>query len=273
MNRFWSIVFLLVPVLGIAAFGFAAMGWWPLAGAWLPENYSESGALIDSLYRIIHGVTAFFFIGFGVTIAWLLWKYSDPSQTQAQYFKDNLKLELLWSIIPAGLLVFLAFYQLQTWNQLRVERPVVADSDPQVPQPPLVRVIGRQFGWEFHYAGRDNKHGTRDDYKIENLLVVPDDETIVLQLESRDVIHSFFVPKLRMKNDVVPGTIGYTWFKPLAQAEMNILCAELCGWGHYKMIARLRIVSRAEFTRWDQQQQNRLDPPSLDPINESRPSP
>ena len=273
MNRFWSIVFLSVPLLGIAAFVFAAMGWQPLAGAWLPENYSESGAAIDSLYRIIHGVTAFFFVGFGVTIAWLLWKFSDQGRTSAQYFKDNLKLELLWSIIPACLLVCLAFYQLQTWNQLRVARPVVTVDGAEIPQPPLVRVFGRQFGWEFHYAGRDGQHGTRDDYKVENLMVVPDDQTVVLQLESRDVIHSFFVPKLRLKNDVVPGTIGYAWFKPLSKAEMNILCAELCGWGHYKMVARLEIVSRSDFDRWDQQQQSRLDPPSLDPINETRPSP
>ena len=273
MNRFWSLIFLLIPVLGLAAFVFAIMGWWPLAGAWLPENFSETGNAIDGLFSIVHGVTAFFFIGFGVTIAWLIWKYSDDGETEALYFKSNLKLELLWSIIPAFILLFLAFYQSQTWDRMRVARPVVGAGESQELQPPLVRVIARQFAWEFHYAGRDNQHGTRDDYRVENLLVVPDDETIVLQLESRDVIHSFFVPKLRLKNDVVPGTIGYTWFKPLARAEMNILCAELCGWGHYKMIARLKIVSRAEFNRWDKQQQSRLDAPSLVPLAKSRPTP
>ena len=273
MNRFWSFIFLLVPVLGVAAGVCAAMSWWPLAGAWLPENFSQTGSAIDNLYYIVHGVVVFFFIGFGVTIAWLLWRYADNGDSQALYFKSSIKLELLWSLIPAALLVFLAFYQLQTWNRMRVQRPLIEDHGESVVQPPFVRVVGRQFGWEFHYAGRDNQHGTRDDYVVENVMVVPDDQTIVLQLESRDVIHSFFVPKLRIKNDVVPGSIGYAWFEPLARAEMNVLCAELCGWGHYKMVGRLKIVSREEFDRWDQQQQSQLDPPTLDPLNESRPLP
>ena len=273
MNRFWSLLFLLVPVLGIAAVICAMMGWPPLAGAWLPENFSQSGRSIDGLFAIVHGITAFFFVGFGFTIAWLLWRFADTGDKPALYFKDNLKLELLWSIVPAGILVFLAMYQLRTWNQLKTQRPVATVGDSQAVQAPLVRVIGRQFGWEFHYPGKDGKHGTRDDYSVENLLVVPDDQMIVLQLESLDVIHSFFVPKLRLKNDVVPGTIGYCWFKPLARAEMNILCAELCGWGHYKMVARLEIKSREDFERWDQQQQLRVEPPSLTPISESRPVP
>lgn len=271
MNRIWSFVFLLVPLIGIAAFVFAACGWWPLAGAWLPDNYSQTGTAIDGLYDTVHAVVAFFFVGLCTTIAWILWRYADDGKSSAWYVKGNVKLEVLWSLIPAGLLVFIAFYQLQTWNQRKVQRPMISEGELSVAQPPLVKVLGRQFGWEFHYAGRDNQHGTHDDYYVENLMVVPDDQTIVVQLDSRDVIHSFFVPKLRLKNDVVPGTTGYTWFKPIGPAEMNILCAELCGWGHYQMVARLRIVSRGEFERWDRQQQERLDPPSLVPLNESRP--
>ena len=271
MNRFWSILFFLVPVAGIASFLFAAFGWWPLNGAWLPENFSESGEAVDSLYGIVHLVTAFFFVGIGMTLGWLLWRFADRENSQAVYFKSNLKLELLWSIVPAGLLIFLALYQWQTWNEQQAQRPLVIENGIAMEQPPLVRVFGRQYGWEFHYAGKDRQHGTRDDYSIENLMVVPDDQTIVLQLESRDVIHSFFVPKLRLKNDVVPGTVGYTWFKPLGQAEMNVLCAELCGWGHYKMVARLRVVSRDEFDAWDLARQKEIEPPSLDPLNRSRP--
>ena len=70
---------------------------------------------------------------------------------------------------------------------------------------------------------------------------------MVLELESHDVIHSFFVPKLRLKQDMVPGTVARVWFSPTKTAELEILCAELCGWGHYNMRASMQIVSPAEF--------------------------
>jgi len=76
---------------------------------------------------------------------------------------------------------------------------------------------------------------------------VPRGEDVVLQLESRDVIHSFFVPELRLKQDVVPGMSQFAWFNANQTGEVDILCTELCGWGHYKMKARLRIVEPEEF--------------------------
>lgn len=72
----------------------------------------------------------------------------------------------------------------------------------------------------------------------------------MLQLESRDVIHSFFVPELRLKQDVVPGMSQFAWFNANQTAEVDILCTELCGWGHYKMKARLRIVDPNEFKKY-----------------------
>ena len=101
-----------------------------------------------------------------------------------------------------------------------------------VDAPPLVLVKARQYGWEFHYAGADQKIRTEDDVYCENLLVVPADQNVVLQLESRDVIHSFFVPELRLKQDIVPGMNHIVWFNAKAADQLEVLCTELCGEGH-----------------------------------------
>ena len=268
VNRVWSILFLLVPVGGIAAFIWAANGWSPFIGAWLPDNYSESGTAIDALYRLIHWICAVFFVAIGISISWFLWHFGNVDRGKASYFCSSVKLEILWSVLPAVILISLAIYQLQAWSAQRLDRPVIESNGDVVFKPPNVLVTGKQFGWEFKYTGRDDKFETPDDVTVENMMVVPDDEVIVMQLQSRDVIHSFFVPKLRLKHDLVPGMSHVAWFKPTSTATMNILCAELCGWGHYKMNAILKIVSRQEYDEWIKAQQKKNDPPELVPFSE-----
>ncbi len=265
MNRVWSLLFLLVPVLGMTAFVWAANGWAPLGGAWLPENLGESAASIDELYYLVHWICAAFFIGTGLTIAMLIWKFADPQRQRADFIQGNVTLEILWSVVPGMILVLIAIYQLQTWSAQKHDRPMVGAVGHAVPRPPIVQVVAKQFGWEFHYTGRDRQFETADDFFVENLLVVPDDEPVVIQLRSRDVIHSFFVPKLRLKQDIVPGMQHIAWFTPTRAATMNILCAELCGWGHYKMNAILKVVPRSEFNEWINEQQEKYDPPEFVP--------
>ena len=118
----------------------------------------------------------------------------------------------------------------------------------------------KRFGWEFHYPGPDGIVQTQDDDYIENELVLPVDTDIVLQLESLDVIHSFFVPQLRLKQDIVPGMKQFAWFRANQPVEMEIACTELCGWGHYKMQGILRIVSQNEYDQWIRERMNRRQP-------------
>ena len=146
--------------------------------------------------------------------------------------------------------MFIAFYQMGSWAENKMDRPATVINGQTTPIPPMILVRAKQFGWEFHYAGPDGKIGTPDDYYIENEMVVPVNEDIVLQLESKDVIHSLFVPRLRLKQDIVPGMKQFAWFKGNQIADMEIACTELCGWGHYKMKGRLRIVSRADYDAW-----------------------
>jgi len=133
---------------------------------------------------------------------------------------------------------------------LQPDRPTQTVGQQTVDVPPLVLVKARQYGWEFHYAGADQKIETEDDVYCENLLVVPADQNVVLQLESRDVIHSFFVPELRLKQDIVPGMNHFVWFNAKAANQLEVLCTELCGEGHYRMRARMRVVAPATFESW-----------------------
>jgi cytochrome c oxidase subunit 2 len=113
-----------------------------------------------------------------------------------------------------------------------------------------VEVVARQFEWRLRYPGRDGMLGTRDDLFLTNDLHLPVDEDILIQLKSMDVLHSFFLPNMRIKQDAVPGMKIPVWFKAKETGQFDIVCAELCGWGHYKMKGRITIESREDFNRW-----------------------
>jgi len=266
VNRFWSILFFLVPLLGTGTFLMAAWGMAPFQGAWLPENYSVAGKTIDHLFYLLCWISAVIFIGTGIVIGWVLWRYDHRRQERALYFSHNFKLEMVWTVIPALILVFIAFYQMNAWAETKMIRPTIMQNGQAVTKPPMVLVMAKRFGWEFHYAGPDGLIETEDDDYIENELVLPIDTDIVLQLETRDVIHSFFVPQLRVKQDIVPGMKQFIWFRATSESEMDIACTELCGWGHYTMKGRLRLVTPTEYQGWLAERRRRQVPPmNLDP--------
>ena len=248
MNRFWAILFALVPILGVWSFVAAIFGWWPLENSWLPENTSEQGKTIDHLYDVIHWVAAVIFVLTGFLITWALW--SGHSRTKSEYVHSHTGLELVWSIIPGFILVFLSIYQFQSWTDNKIDRPTMQRGVDRFPAPPIARVHARQFGWDIVYPGPDGVLDTVDDRMIPNELVVPVGQEIVLQLKSRDVIHSLFVRELRLKQDIVPGMTQYVWFLPNEERTYEIVCTELCGWGHYKMKGVMRIVSKEEYQAW-----------------------
>jgi cytochrome c oxidase subunit 2 len=252
MSRFWSILFFLVPILGVTSFIMAAMGLAPLGSAWMPPSLTDAGDTIDQLANGIHVLSAVILLGTGLTIAWAIWRFDHrrSDNPKALYIHHNTKLEIVWSVIPAFILVFLAFFQMKSWTENKMDRPMVTINGEQIPRPPMVMVKAKRFGWEFYYAGEDGLVETQDDIYVENLLVLPANEDVVLQLESRDVIHSFYVPELRLKQDIVPGMTQFAWFNAKETDEVEVLCTELCGWGHYKMKADFRLVDRATFDQW-----------------------
>jgi cytochrome c oxidase subunit 2 len=252
----------MVPVLGVGIFVWAIADWWPVERHWLPENINDHGHVIDSLFYFILYLTGALFIGTGVVLFWFLWKYDAAQNAEpVKYSHGSHVLEVVWSIVPAVTLLFIAIYQMDAWADAKLARPELSrqpgkdrklhtEDDIVVLKPPLAEITGRQFEWRIRYAGADGKLLTEDDVQLVNDLHIPRGEEIVLRIKSQDVLHSFFLPNLRIKQDVVPGMTQHVWFRANKNGIYDIVCAELCGWGHYKMRGRLTVEERSSFDRW-----------------------
>jgi len=264
VGRFWSLLFLLVPVLGVLVFVFAASpDSRPILDHWLPENINKYGYVIDDLFMFILYLTGVIFIVTGLLLFRFLWKYDASRNSEpVKYTHGSHTLEIIWSILPAVTLLFIAIFQMDAWAEHKMRRPLLENGDRK---PALAQVTGRQFEWRIRYAGPDQQIGTPDDFHTVNDLHVPVDEDVVLQIQSEDVLHSFFLPNLRIKQDLVPGMRQFTWFHANRTGIFDLACAELCGWGHYKMRGRLIVESREDFEAWlagATDEQNRTEPES-----------
>jgi len=113
-----------------------------------------------------------------------------------------------------------------------------------------VNVVARQFFWAFNYPGADATFGTADDFTLANQLVVPENKLVLLALTAGDTIHSFAAPHLRIKYDVIPGRETRVWFKATQTGEYPAMCTELCGLGHFQMIANINVLSQPDYDRW-----------------------
>ena len=247
----------MVPVLGIGIFVWAMADLWPMQGHWLPSNINDHGKVIDSLFMFILVLTGVIFLGTSLVLFWFMWKYDVARNAQPVSFTHGSHtLEVVWSIVPAATLVFIAIYQMDAWADAKMRRPTLPGPDNQLGtpddmlKPPIAEITGRQFEWRIRYAGEDGIVGNEDDVQLVNDLHLPVDEEIVLNIKSQDVLHSFFLPNLRVKQDVVPGMKQYVWFRANQTGVYDVVCAELCGWGHYKMRGRLTVQSREDFDRW-----------------------
>jgi len=254
---FWSLLFLAVPVLGVAVFAVA-----PSIDVWLPKDVSAHGKEIDSLFYFILALTGIVFIVTEMLLFWFIWKYDVAARgdEKATYIHGSHTLEVIWTIIPAVVMLFLAIYQMNAWADVKMRRPVMK---------PTVEVVARQFEWRLRYPGPDGDLGTPDDLFLVNDLHVPVDEDVLVQLKSMDVLHSFFLPNLRIKQDAVPGMKIPVWFKATEVGEYDLVCAELCGWGHYKMKGRITIESREDFDAWLEQKYREQEATQPEPLDET----
>ena len=243
--RFWSILFAVMAVLCTAAFLYAPFHpeWW------MPKNVSTMGYKIDHLFVLILVITGVTFIGTQIAMFYVMLKYrARPDGPKAQYFHGSQQLEVIWTIIPSAILVFIALYQMETWANIKFRSQL-----PKVQ--PLAEVTARQFQWLVKYPGPDGRLGTSDDLHLVNDLRFVKDTPVVIYLKSRDVLHSFFIPQMRIKQDAVPGYTIPVWFDANEASApgkpYELVCAELCGWGHYKMRAQVTVYeTQSEWKAW-----------------------
>lgn len=208
---------------------------------WLPENIATYGEQIDSLFYLIFWITTITFVLVQATLIVFLVKYRYRPGRQATYTHGHNTLEIAWTVAPSLILVFLALLSRASWHEIKQTLPESKYT---------VEVTAKQFNWDITYPGPDGQFGTADDKTLENDLNVPVNEVIRLKLMSKDVIHSFFIPVMRFKQDMLPGREIWQWFEATKTGRWEIPCAELCGFGHSGMLGHLTVHSADDYAKW-----------------------
>ncbi len=180
-------------------------------GWWLPEAASDYSGRMDFMYRVIFVAVAFMFLlTEGLLIAFCILYRRRPGH-RPTYVHGNNKAELIWTVIPALMLLGIAVWQIPHWNVIKRD----GFPDPKAPNVTVVEVMGEQFKWNFRYPGTKSKvKDAEKDIQTTGVIHVPFGDTVLANLRSRDVIHSFFIPLMRVKQDTVPGLRQRVWFKP-----------------------------------------------------------
>ena len=208
---------------------------------WLPVDVSTFGREIDSLFYLIYYITGATFILVTFLMILFLVMYRQKEGRRATYSHGNTTLEIVWTIIPAAILVVLSFMSVSTWAKVKRFAP---DSDFEI------QVTAKQFNWEVVYPGADRKFGTADDVQFDNDIHVPVHKVVRVHLSSKDVIHSFFLPNLRLRQDAVPGRSILVWFEATKPGKYEIACSQLCGFGHSGMIGWLYVETPEAYAKW-----------------------
>jgi cytochrome c oxidase subunit 2 len=277
----WAILFGVVLAVSGGLFLVAPF----VAGWWLPRNLASYGPNVDGLFYLILGFTGFFFILTEAVLVYAMWRYAGRPGAKAEFVHGSHKLEILWTIVPAVILLVVAFAQVPAWAKIKYRS--------QMPVPDqLFEVTARQFEWRVRYPtagqnqamaagwteGQDTEAARdwvnrphADDLHAVNEIHTWKGARVRFYLKSRDVLHSFFLPNMRIKQDAVPGKVIPVWFDTeAAGAEANcrfdadkdawvvdpgrkweLACAELCGWGHYKMRGMVYVhETKEDYEKW-----------------------
>lgn len=191
---------------------------------------SNLAAGVDNTFIFIFMIAFIFIIGITVFMIYIVIHFNRKKGKEAKQFTGSVKLEIIWTVIPLIIVLFMFYYG---WKGFAPMRKVPADAM-------KITAIGRMWEWEFDYGnGIKSKE-----------LVLPVNKPVRVGLKSEDVNHSLFIPAFRVKEDVIPGYDNYLWFIPTFVGEYEILCTEYCGLLHSSMLSKARILEQADYDRW-----------------------
>lgn len=243
----------------------------PVTYGWhFPPNVSAHGAPIDHLIVVLHWFMLALFVGWGFFLIYTLIRFRQKPGQKASYESPKSKFP---KALEVGVIIFEAFLlivlSMPIWSKVKNEFPPVNQSL-------VVRIIAQQFVWNIHYPGPDRQFGktesslisdsnplgidwsdplAKDDVATINQLHFPVNKTVIAHLSTKDVIHSFFIPVMRVKQDTIPGMTIPIWFEANQTGQFEIACAQLCGVGHTLMRGFVNIDTPEEFEKWMQEQQ------------------
>jgi cytochrome c oxidase subunit II len=258
-----ALAIVLLLITAAVVYLFVAKLWW------MPPLASLSGGAIDREFTVTLLILAVVFVAAQSGLALFIWRSRNVSVVS--HAKGHRGAEIAWTAITGAIFIGLSLAGEHTWADIR------SSTVPRT-NGVEIEVTGTQFVWYFRYPGGDGKFGltkaadvdaslgsaaalgldrsdpdAKDDF-VTGTMVVPVDRDVRLRLRAQDVIHSFFVPELRLKQDAVPGLNVEAHFHPTRVGEYEIVCAELCGLGHYRMHGALKVVSAGEYAQWLSQQ-------------------
>jgi cytochrome c oxidase subunit II len=200
-------------------------------GFWFPSQASTVASSVDWLYDFILWVSIISFVGIMIAMVWFVIKYHGSRAGAPKDSTDhNLLLETLWTGIPSLICVAIFYFGITGYINMRTPPPEGYE----------IRVTGRKWSWQFTYP---NGH-------IDAELHVPKNKNVHLLMESEDVLHSFYIPAFRLKQDVVPGRYSDLWFNATEVGEHQVFCAEYCGTQHSSMLAKAVVHEPEEFKKW-----------------------
>lgn len=194
------------------------------------QGASSYAGLVDQAFWYILGISAILLVGITAVMIYFALRYSRARNPKASQIHGSVLLETLWTVIPTLLVLSMFYYG---WTGFRVMRDVPADALP-------IKVTARMWSWSFQYP----------DGRVSPELVVPAGQAVKVELESADVIHSFYVPAFRVKEDATPGRTNHAWFRSDKPGIYDLFCAEYCGDQHSRMLSKVRVLPAAEYALW-----------------------
>ena len=228
---------------------------------WFPTAISSHAAALDRQFMLTIIVVGIAFTAAQVGLGYMVWKYRDTgNRTRATYTHGSNRLEVVWTMVTAVIFISLAVMGQSVWASLHFNKAPAGSYQ--------VEVVAQQFQWNFHYPGRDGVFGRTDpkliddsslnfigldeadpnarDDSVTSALAIPSGRPVELILRSKDVIHDFWVPQLRFKQDLVPGMAIRVHFTANQPGKYELACAELCGQLHFKMKSYMLVLPETE---------------------------
>jgi len=239
----------------------------------MPVQASQHAAEIDQMTILVHWLMLVLFVGWGAFYIFVLFRFRKGANPRASYSGAKGKFAKSTEVIVAIVeIVLLVGYAIPAWAT-RVK------AFPSESEALVVRIVGEQFAWNIHYPGPDGRFGrtdlskvtadnplgldrtdpaAKDDITTINQLYLQVNRPVLVHLSSKDVIHSFGLIEMRVKQDAIPGMSMPVWFVPNRLGEYEISCSQLCGLGHFRMRGFITVQNEADFRKWFDDQQREL---------------